>query len=597
MFKNLLSHSQKDRMLHNYTEEDLIDDSPNPFVNSPYYEFSDPFLEIGSYLRQDVDIRNHENFDKVVFFLSSAWLDPYFVRNRKFCSLIPNDYLPEEKGLLILIYKLLELDENEPLDIYLLTVFCMITGRCPELLQFDPLLSQNASDVRFKAPKDITSQMGDGPCCIVPYLILLAIHNTVPCPTVYSKLEECVNGEIQEPPKVTSSLLESFQFAKREAPKLFPLSFPLSFDAGITLTNTVTRFPLKNGGYWVRVTCGPFQIAYGDDISNGFLEQKYPWENRHNGLPPPFLSDGTNPPLLEYIDNKDRCNHSENFYYGDTELLSRFCPANCPDHLESFIKYTQNLINQEKNIDNTDNSKNFDNFVILFADPQTGRLNPEKLNDIFLDDSGIFPCVVECNKSCKCKRNCICCFTSQKEKSNLMMFYSPDKNWGVAATQDIEAGSLITTYAGEIKETDPSNRNNLFYYALEFDDIDTGTGFEAIKKANIGRFINFSHRDDCFSTFSQPNARAINIVSTIFELAVIGIFAYRKIYKGEEITLDYGPHYQLEKTCSCNRCILDRQIFEKVLSEIKNPENIKIKDPENKNQKKRKRQTKASSKI
>ena len=177
------------------------------------------------------------------------------------------------------------------------------------------------------------------------------------------------------------------------------------------------------------------------------------------------------------------------------------------------------------------------------------------------------------------------------------MFYSPDKNWGVAATQDIEAGSLITAYAGEIKETDPSDQNNLFYYGLEFDDIDTGTGFEAIKKANIGRFINSAHKDDCLSTFSQPNAIAINIVSTMFELAVIGIFAYRKIYKGEEITLYYGRNYNLEKTCSCNRCILDRQIFEKVLSEIKNPENIQNKDPENKNQRRRKRQTKASSKI
>ncbi|OHT03464.1 hypothetical protein TRFO_06720 [Tritrichomonas foetus] len=584
--------------MHDYVEVD--DDSQSDILSDddqcdmPVDIFVDPFLEIEPYLLQDNSINQNPGFYDLIFFLKSAWLDPYFYRNRVVCCLIPDDYFPEEKGLLILIYELLKLPANEPLDHFLLTVFCMITGRCPELLAFDPLTRINAHTVNFKAPLYLNSSPGEGPCCIVPYLILIAIHKTVPFPSVQCFLEEFKNGVIQKSVCTTNQDL-IFGYAKRSPPEMFPLSF----EAGITLTSYVTRYPTSDGNFWIRVKCGPFAVAFGNDVSNGRGKIKYPWENRYNGNPPPTLSeDGINTEIL-WIDEPEMRNAEDVVReLSKTSNLGDFCQVHNPLHYkEAFEAHIYDYDEEVK-----------DKLVILSANPKTGRLHEADLHHLQKSDNLL---VMECNEFCPCKRNCLCCFTNRMCE-DLMMFYSPDKDWGVVATKDIEPGSLITTYAGEFRD-DNENRNtadqnsnankdlnennngnsmhdeddNLYYFALEYDDYTTNKGYHALKKCNIGRFINQSHATQD-SQFSQPNAGALNVVSHYLMFGIIAIFSQRKIYRGEEITLTYGEYYQMERSCACNTCLLKQNSLKNVLSFIENPQLHKTKSKE-KNHKGRKR--------
>lgn len=318
------------------------DDDVKDIKESDPEIFKDPFFDIEPYLLQDSNISDHPNLKELVFFLKSAWLDPFFIRNRTLCSLTIDDYLPEEKGLLILIRKLLNLKEDTPLDHHLLTVFCMITGRCSELLKFDKLALENIDTVNFKAPYTLYSIPGEGPCCISPYLIILSINETVIFPTVVSNLRtfEKVPGKnelriVDE--KKTTNLQESFDFALREPPN----RFPLSFDSGLTLANVVTKYPMPNGDFWVRVTCQPFSIAYGSDLSNGKGKVKYPWTNRFSGKQPPTLSDNGSDPEVEWIDGPIyQKTDIEEIFKDD---ISNFCPITGTDPEGSFKRVMKEL--------------------------------------------------------------------------------------------------------------------------------------------------------------------------------------------------------------------------------------------------------------
>ena len=211
-------------------------------------------------------------------------------------------------------------------------------------------------------------------------------------------------------------------------------------------------------------------------------------------------------------------------------------------------------------------------FVTIWADPKTGRIRDSDMHFLTMGEAEKSLIIVECNNFCKCGRNCLGCLTNQPPFPHLMLFYSPDKDWGVVATEDIEPGMLITTYAGELKsdeDVDEAN-DNVYFFSLEFGDIYTSLGYHALHKCNIGRFINQTHESPSESetTFSQPNATARKIMSTVIEKTIIGIFSLRKIYKGEEINISYGEHYQMQRSCAGNSCLSDINENKEVLLNI-----------------------------
>lgn len=547
-----------------FIEEDYDSDSLSE--KKPELEiFHDPFFEIGPYLHQDTNIKNNSNLEELIFFFKSAWLDPYFYRNRTSCSLPTNDYLPEEKGLLILIQKLLGLNPEEPLDHHLLTIFCMITGRCLELLKFDKITYANIYTVNFRAPFLLYSQFGEGPCCITPYLIVLAINETVTFPSIvtfYEKHKLTSKNSIEVTKKVTTDLKKSFKYALRDPPKLFPLSF----DSGLTLTSIVQRFPMSDGGFWVRITCDPFSIAYGSDISNGKGKIKFPWVNRFNGSQPPTLSENGVDVEVEWTDepiyDKDVLDYFKSYFGDEPDKESlNYCPISCPDPTSTF----RSILNKYR--------KEVKNYRTIWPDPKTGRINEKDMKYLLMDEEDMILIVAECNNFCMCDRNCPCRITCRPQFPGMMLFYSPDKNWGVVATEDIEPGSLITVYAGEHKSDEfiIDDKWHVYQWALEFGDNDTKYNIHALRKCNIGRFINQSCNSpsDSESPFKQPNAVAKKISSPFIEMCSIGYFSTRKIFKGEEINIFYGEHYKMTKSCACNICMSDVDKYKKMLSDFK----------------------------
>ncbi|OHT14383.1 hypothetical protein TRFO_15318 [Tritrichomonas foetus] len=561
-------------MMHHFIE---IDDEYQSSVSESIDDedeadiFNNPFLDIEPYLLEDPTINQNPGLNELIFFFKSSWLDPYFYRNRVWCCLIPDDFLPEEKGLLILIYDLLGIPDHVPLNHHLLTVFCLVTGRCPELLTFDKHTFENAYTVNFRAPLYLDTLPGEGPCCVVPYLILIAIHNTVPFPSVKVKLKTRKDKKKAE--KVTN-LEKIFSFANRP----IPAQFPLSFDVAFSLSGNVTYFPMPDGNFWIRVQCGSFSISYGDDVSNGKGTIKYPWENRFNGNPPPTLSE-------DGINTEAEWMNMEPIEGLDINSFAECCQISNPDHYqEVFFNVIVSLYPEAKDA------------KILSANPKNGRLHESDLHNLTSSDKAI---IMECNIKCPCQRNCPCCFTN-RPCQDLMMFYSPDKNWGVVATKDIEPGVFITAYAGEIKPDDNNskgekddNRDNLFRYSIQYCDWSPDVEIHAQKKCNIGRFINqshskpivhgFLHSDNLL--FSQPDSSAIPVVSNNLEVPIVGIFSNRKIYRGEEITLDYGNFYHMEKYCACNSCLRKNNQLRHILEDIKNSHLPNASNPNNTKQK------------
>lgn len=211
--------------------------------------------------------------------------------------------------------------------------------------------------------------------------------------------------------------------------------------------------------------------------------------------------------------------------------------------------------------------------TLIWADPETGRLKESDIHFLIDDDQSDL-CVVVCNEHCKCGGKCPACLINAEPFPHLLLFFQPDKGWGVVALNDIEAGQLITIYMGHydtIVEGVENAGHGLFFFELEFgSEWRANIGIDAQNECNIGRFINHSeYTEDPSETFSQPNAMAINMIHQACSNARIGIFARRKIYKGEEITLNYGCNYRMERACACNLCLRNRQNMKAVMDNLR----------------------------
>jgi hypothetical protein len=332
----------------------------------------------------------------------------------------------------------------------------------------------------------------------------------------------------------TSDTNEALEFAGRPPVKVWPLRF----DTALTLSINVYRHPMSNGRWWTRVQSAYYQIAFGDDITNGKGKVTFRWENRFNGDCPPTLSESGSAPTVQWIDESIR----EEMRLENPEF-ARYCPVSNPDgYMKSVSSVHPDLFGAPPD------------WSFIWADPTTGRLRNSDLH-FLIEEKDVS--VIECNSYCPCKQQCPCCFSKKGSCATLALFFDPQKGWGVVATDTIEAGQLIAIYAGNFtRDKGMSGSKARYYFAIEFGDLANDAGYDARKYCNIARFINNSHKDES-EKFEQPNARTLNIISTICELAILGIFARRRIFRGEEVCIYYGEHYGLDQ-CACNACLRGR---------------------------------------
>ena len=475
----------------------------------------------------------------LIYLFRACWLDPFFYRNRRTCRLPYDHFLPEEFGLMLALHKILNLkypSAHLPRDVML--AFCVVTGRKDYSLIFENVFYKIAKDCLYVAPLYLNSDEEDIHWNITPTLLQIALEETVPLPKLYVEIQNRheSNYDKNSTSKFLDDNLDIKEFFGREFIGELPISF-LSKDIFIT---RVIRFPLNDGGFWTRVTCNGMEVAFGDDVANGKCKYcKFKWENRFNGNCPPTLLPDNDPNYVLWDD--------ENFHENGINLqeTAGYCPNSYPENGEQRAREAA----QRCILKCEDPGVYLGEFI--FADKNTSRIKKSDI-DLILNEKLLV--LIECNIYCKCKRKCPYCLTEKGPNKNLRLFFVPEKGWGVIATDDIEMGTLITTYTGEIKNDSDVTDNTEFIFGVEFDDFQRNS-IDALKKGNMGRFINQSHRsNNRRSKFFQPNTFSLNIISNIAATTEVGIFAARKIYRGEELTLYYGEHFQLDK-CKCNICL------------------------------------------
>ncbi|XP_072399352.1 histone-lysine N-methyltransferase SUV39H2-like isoform X1 [Diabrotica undecimpunctata] len=149
--------------------------------------------------------------------------------------------------------------------------------------------------------------------------------------------------------------------------------------------------------------------------------------------------------------------------------------------------------------------------------------------------------IYECNKKCKCNRNCRNRVVQNGRKVPLCIFRTSNGcGWGVRAMRKIHCGEFVCEYVGEVitfeeaeirgKTYDLEGRTYLF--DLDYHTKDNPYTVDAAKMGNVSHFINHS---------CDPNlgVYAVWINNPDPNLPRLALFALREIERDEEISFDY----------------------------------------------------------
>jgi [histone H3]-lysine36 N-dimethyltransferase NSD2 len=189
------------------------------------------------------------------------------------------------------------------------------------------------------------------------------------------------------------------------------------------------------------------------------------------------------------------------------------------------------------------------------------------------------PCSCNSKKSLQCNSECenallnVECIGKNGSKSNcslgpdcgnrrlqknispsLKLVPTPGKGWGIFAGEDIQAGTFIIEYIGEIIDRETQNKRLLeakergehHAYMME---INSNEIIDARFASNLARFVNH-----CCDPNAQLQRWSINGFTRI------GIFAIKDIKEGTEVSYDYDFDTVESNKCYCGaeNC---RQIF------------------------------------
>ncbi|RCK54990.1 Histone-lysine N-methyltransferase, H3 lysine-36 specific [Candida viswanathii] len=142
---------------------------------------------------------------------------------------------------------------------------------------------------------------------------------------------------------------------------------------------------------------------------------------------------------------------------------------------------------------------------------------------------------VECiNLHCTCGNDCQNQRFQRREYSNVSVFQTEMKGYGLKSEEAIGENQFIYEYIGEVID-ETSFRKRMVEYDMQnfkhfyFMMLDQNSFIDATKKGSLARFANHS---------CNPNAYVDKWV--VGDKLRMGIFAKRRIEKGEEITFDYN---------------------------------------------------------
>ena len=403
-----------------------------------------------------------------------------------------------------------------------------------------------------------------GPIHIFPTLLLRTAIDTIPLPQIAWKVDQDPN----DPNAVYSEQgdLEKYLIKDRDVFKYLgfgkSVEFPLSFYTTLQKWNGRIDRYAAGEHYWFSLSTDDFQMSYGDDISNGINSAKIPWINTINDKYPPTISKN-GIPQVEWI------NHMEDDQFIDTPTADQCCPISNPEGYrqafeEHFRKANENPLftlqylksdgsrvdinskpYQGQQID--DNNIENHRIICIWCDPETGRIPKQAIQ---LDNTNKNLLLIECNEKCPCRRKCKCCPLVSAVPPSMSMVYFENKNWGIVANEDIEEGQFIAEYTGRRIEN-ISGPGGPYLYDLSIGYITNNPQIDAQKASNISRFYNHSDSFGEKTPFPEPNVIVFKIISSLINTLKIGYFAKRKIYKGEEITLNYGGEYPWGGECQC----------------------------------------------
>ena len=157
----------------------------------------------------------------------------------------------------------------------------------------------------------------------------------------------------------------------------------------------------------------------------------------------------------------------------------------------------------------------------------------------------------ECGIHCGCDPSkCLHRVVQKGSKCSLCIFKTLRKGWGVKTLKDVERGTFVAEYSGEVITKQESDRRSLTEeYKSKgmtyFFQIDHQLTIDGTKIGNEARFFNHS---------CQPNMDVFHVITDInHHHHKLAFFANCRIKAGEELTFEYqlkGNTY-MGKTCEC----------------------------------------------
>lgn len=170
-----------------------------------------------------------------------------------------------------------------------------------------------------------------------------------------------------------------------------------------------------------------------------------------------------------------------------------------------------------------------------------------RLQDLIKTEGAYCLPVFECNALCSCSDSCSNRVVQRGLKLKLEVYSTNSCGWGVRTLEDIQCGTFVCEYAGEVISFDEARRRQLAqrpddnnYIIAVREHAGTGsiteTFVDPAHVGNVGRFLNHSCQPNLFMV-------PVRVHSVIPRLA---LFAGRDIYDQEELTFDYsgGLHKQ-----------------------------------------------------
>ncbi|KAK6645012.1 hypothetical protein RUM43_001288 [Polyplax serrata] len=151
--------------------------------------------------------------------------------------------------------------------------------------------------------------------------------------------------------------------------------------------------------------------------------------------------------------------------------------------------------------------------------------------------------IYECNKKCKCLKDCRNRVVQNGRSVKLCIFKTKKSGWGVKAMEEIEAGTFVCEYIGEMiteseaiqRDEDNYEKKASYLFDLDFNP-DLGSELYCIDTeyyGNVSRFINHS---------CNPNLIVCPVWVDCLDpnMPRLAFFARRRIMVNEEIAFDYG---------------------------------------------------------